>query len=70
MPAGAALEAWEAYLNVENDAGATPYGPMGPTDGVSRTFEIPEGASDKIVFMDWRLESDQIYYPNSLRTAN
>lgn len=67
MPTGAALEAWEAYLNLESDAGARPCGAMGPTEGVSRTFEVLEGAPDKVVFLDWSLESGQVYYPESLR---
>lgn len=71
MPTGAAFEALEACLNLERDEGCTPCGPMGVpgTDAVSRTFEMPDGAPDKVVFVDWGLIGPQVYYPESLRVV-
>jgi hypothetical protein len=71
MPTGAALEALEACLNLQSRVGCRPCGPMGvpPTDAVSRTFEVLDGAPDKVVFVDWGLESGQVYYPETLRAA-
>lgn len=70
MPTGAAFAAWEAYLNLENPGAARPCGPMGPTEPPSsRTFEILDGAPDKVVFVDRGMQSGQVYYPETLRAV-
>jgi hypothetical protein len=69
MPTGPAFDVLEACLNLERDVGCTPCGPMGVpgTDAVTHTFEILDGAPDKVVFVDWGFVGPQVYDPESLR---
>lgn len=71
MPTGRAYEVLEACLNLERENGCTPCGPLGVpgTDAITHTFEVLDGAPDKVVFVDWGLVGPRVYDPETLRVA-
>lgn len=52
-PTGEAKAAYEEYLSGQTQDVIIPCGPLGPGEAGAHTFEVLEGAPDKVVMVSW-----------------
>lgn len=67
-PTGEALAAYQKFTRGEADGPSMPCGPLGPSEAGGRTFQILEGAPDKVVMVDWPSDV-AIFDPDTLRVT-
>ena len=52
-PTGKDKDAYDAFIAGKTQDVIIPCGPLGPSEGGARTFEVLDGAPDKVVMLSW-----------------
>jgi hypothetical protein len=68
MPTGENALAYSRFLSGEAEEPSMPCGPLGPSEGGSRTFRVLADAPDKVIMIDWGTEPP-VYDPDTMRAA-
>lgn len=68
-PTGKAKDAYDAYIAGKTQDVIIPCGPLGPSEAGARTFEVLDGAPDKVVMLSWPSDVGS-FDLESVRAAN
>lgn len=68
MPTGDAAIAYSKFLAGEAEEPSLPCGPLGPSEGGSRTFRMLPDAPDKVIMIDWGTEPP-VFDPDTMSAA-